>query len=203
MVRLVVVCVAWMMHGAPDIPNSGLPWLPAQGDTAWSAIGTYVNTHEIFTTLAAVTPRRWRASEWLDLYYTLHCQLRYRMFFSLVIASILYFFFKLFKIFGSTSRNALSHIRRVWNDAACDAGLLTSASSTCTTCTNPTWPSNSTSSTLWFAANTTTTLPQTYLPQIGSSTQQNTQRTNKHLNLILAGQKLYFIFYVCNFRTFC
>ena len=51
MVRHVVVCVAWMMHGAPDIPNSGLPWLPAQGDTAWSAIGTYVNTHEIFTTL--------------------------------------------------------------------------------------------------------------------------------------------------------
>ena len=81
----VVVCVAWMMHGAPDIPNSGLPWLPAQGDTAWSAIGTYVNTHEIFTTLAAVTPRRWRPSEWLDLYYTVHWQLRYRMFVSLVI----------------------------------------------------------------------------------------------------------------------
>ena len=64
MVGHVVVCVAWMMHGAPDIPNSGLPWLPAQGDTAWSAIGTYVNTHEIFTTFAAVTPRRWRPSEW-------------------------------------------------------------------------------------------------------------------------------------------
>ena len=190
MVRLVVVCVAWMMHGAPDIPNSGLPWLPAQGDTAWSAIGTYVNTHEIFTTLAAVTPRRWRASEWLDLYYTLHRQLRYRMFFSLDPV----FFFKLLQIFGSTSRHALSHIRRVWNDAACDAGLLTSASSTCTTCTNPTWPSNSTSSTLWFAANTTTTLPQTCLPQIGSSTQQNTQRTNKHLNLILAEKKIIFYF---------
>ena len=31
-------------------PNSGLPWLPAQGDTAWAAIGTYVNTHKIINT---------------------------------------------------------------------------------------------------------------------------------------------------------
>ena len=39
----------WCM--APQTsPNSGLPWLPAQGDTAWAAIGTYVNTHKIINT---------------------------------------------------------------------------------------------------------------------------------------------------------
>ena len=38
----------WCM--APQTsPNSGLPWLPAEGDTAWAAIGTYVNAHKMIS----------------------------------------------------------------------------------------------------------------------------------------------------------